>query len=458
MSMFRRRKRAVGSIIGASFLLLILITSFTYHQMFIKQASLVMDVQSEMRSFDNDREGESLIITSVTRTVSGYLSLSIENSGVTSSKIIWIGVFDESYDPVKQNWYSIDESIEPLETVTDVGDGVVPLEDGVKVTIQITTALGNIYYTIYPEQSSSEPGDERYIYTYESSDNHSPSQIGSHSFFSAMQSAPDGIFNTVTESSAGSTTVTLINAESFEGSWLPSSWSESPSWSRWNKEADQSYDGSYSADFDGLGGGRSGALESPVLDCSDANKITIDFWFYDGGTNDGEFLVEIYDGASWDLLIDLETISVNTVWVQYQTEIIDPQYHISNFQVRWRAYDLENGKQAYFDLVTIEKETPGDNYECDLELTWSDLDYSRNNEWLNIYCGAMATEDILVDVWNGSQWVNIISQLTPGWNTADISTYLDSSTFTIRLRDETPTGDSTQDNWDIDSIFLNLWD
>jgi hypothetical protein len=427
--------------------------------MFIRQASLVMDVQSEMRSFDSEKEGESLLITSVDRTVAGYLNLTIENNGITNSKIIWIGVFDESYDPVKQDWYSMDESVEPLETITGVGDGVVPLEDGVEVTIHVTTAHGNTYHTVYPEQSSPEPGDEQFIFDYQSSDDYPPNQNGTHSFFSAMQAPPDGIYNNITEVNSGaSSTVTLVNAESFEAVWLPSGWSENPSSSEWNKEADHSYDGSYSADFDGQTGDASGSLVSPVLDCSDAQKIMIHYWFRDGGTKEGEFLVDIYNGTSWNLLIDLDTISLNNQWVEHYTEITDSQYLNSNFQMRWRVDSLGNGKSACVDLVSIRKEVLSSNSVCDLEITWSDLDYSKDNEWLNIYCGRVGAENLFVDVWDGSQWINIFTHIIPGWNTVDVSLYLDTSDFTIRLHDETPTDDSVQDSWEIDSVFLNLWD
>jgi len=68
-----------------------------------------------------------------------------------------------------------------------------------------------------------------------------------------------------------------------------------------------------------------------------------------------------------------------------------------------------------------------------------------------------ATESLKVDVWTGSDWQNIFAQLTNGWNNASISSYLVSSTLTIRLKGNIETGDSNQDNWNIDSSVIHAW-
>ena len=53
-------------------------------------------------------------------------------------------------------------------------------------------------------------------------------------------------------------------------------------------------------------------------------------------------------------------------------------------------------------------------------------------------------------VWTGT-WVNLFASLNVGWNNATVSSYLTSSTFTIRFVGETETGDTTQDYWTIDA-------
>ena len=69
----------------------------------------------------------------------------------------------------------------------------------------------------------------------------------------------------------------------------------------------------------------------------------------------------------------------------------------------------------------------------------------------------MGAEDIRVDVWNGSSWTNLFTDLSTGWNNATVSSYLTSSTFTIRFKGSNETGDTTQDSWNIDATLLNGW-
>ena len=53
----------------------------------------------------------------------------------------------------------------------------------------------------------------------------------------------------------------------------------------------------------------------------------------------------------------------------------------------------------------------------------------------------MGDEDIIVDAWNGASWDTVFSDISPGWNNASITTWLTSSTFTIRFKDGSNLGD-----------------
>ena len=63
-----------------------------------------------------------------------------------------------------------------------------------------------------------------------------------------------------------------------------------------------------------------------------------------------------------------------------------------------------------------------------------------------------------MEVWDGTQYVPLIADVQPGWNSVDVSTYHTGSTFNIRFKDTTQLGDAVQENWEIDTLFLNLWD
>ena len=70
---------------------------------------------------------------------------------------------------------------------------------------------------------------------------------------------------------------------------------------------------------------------------------------------------------------------------------------------------------------------------------------------------AAPSENIRVDVWSGTAWQNLFTDLTSGWNNASVSSYLTSSTFTIRFKGSIETGDKTQDTWNIDAVLLHTW-
>lgn len=155
-----------------------------------------------------------------------------------------------------------------------------------------------------------------------------------------------------------------INNEGFEGSWPPSGWSESPGTSNWNRESDQVYQGTYSADFDGVtgSGGASGNLLSPTMNCSGSNvtAIYVRFWAYEDAADDGEYYLDYYDGSNWDQITRLDNVG-SGAWAQYSQKIVDSQYFKSNFQIRWRVVGLNNNEHVYVDVVnvTVERNESG---------------------------------------------------------------------------------------------------
>ena len=97
------------------------------------------------------------------------------------------------------------------------------------------------------------------------------------------------------------------------------------------------------------------------------------------------------------------------------------------------------------------------NYQLDLEVQWTNATYNLPNEELCIYGGTMGSENVQVDVWNGSIWHNLFTDLSSGWNNVSVTDYLVSSTFTIRFKGGTEAGDTSQDSWEIDCTLLHTW-
>lgn len=68
-----------------------------------------------------------------------------------------------------------------------------------------------------------------------------------------------------------------------------------------------------------------------------------------------------------------------------------------------------------------------------------------------------STEMIRVDLWTGSTWHNVFTDLADGWNNATVSSYVTSQNFTIRFKGDTESSDSERDTWQIDAVLLHSW-
>ncbi len=258
------------------------------------------------------------------------------------------------------------------------------------------------------------------------SDLDSSADKGTHRNFTAQQTGPNSVYDMLTEGNSGGLgNTTLIDAESFEGTWPPAGWTET---GYWNKDDSQAYDGSYSAYFDGSSG-RSGDLTTPDIDCSDADAIYVDFWYRDGGCEPNEFVLQYYDGFFWDTIYDLGATS-STQWLYYQVEVTDSQYFNSDFKIRWHTTTSYSNDDAYVDLVTVNKETDQTNCELDLEVQWTNVDYDETNEGLAIYVNTGSNSHSL-DATGGYMQ---IGNGTPNWGstTGTISFWIQWDTIADR--------------------------
>jgi len=125
----------------------------------------------------------------------------------------------------------------------------------------------------------------------------------------------------------------------------------------------------------------------------------------------------------------------------------------------WINTNYQNvvNNSAFISSGSEEIDAGDSDYDLDLELQWNNLDHNETYEELCIFCEEMDGENLALDVWSGSNWENLISDLNPGWNNVSISPYLDSSTLTIRFKDSIEFGDLNSDSWNIDAVLLHLW-
>jgi len=138
--------------------------------------------------------------------------------------------------------------------------------------------------------------------------------FGVHSNFSAQQQGPDLISDNLVEAAAGFSlhNLTFIDAESFESNWLPLEWSATGSW---NRVSNYTYHGNYAASYSGSTVPSSGALDTPNLNCSDADTIVIDFWYRYNNLDANQFLLQYYNGSSWNLIGNLSIATQEERWL-----------------------------------------------------------------------------------------------------------------------------------------------
>ena len=174
----------------------------------------------------------------------------------------------------------------------------------------------------------------------------------------------DGSYETFTEeASTILSNVTLVDAEGFEGVWVPSDWSAT---GNWMQENDYAYTGDYSADFDGNAENVSGYLTSASMNCSDANAIYVDFWWQDTDLEDDELVLEYYNGSAWNSIQDLNQLEAGNGWHHYTETVTDSQYFVSDFQVRWWANSVFTDRTACVDVVTVTKRINENIYSFDM--------------------------------------------------------------------------------------------
>jgi hypothetical protein len=276
--------------------------------------------------------------------------------------------------------------------------------------------------------------------------------VGTHSNFTAQQYGPDSINDTLTEENTGVFSNSTLLDDGFEAVDWDANWDAIAH--NWQEDNSIVHSGSASAFADY---GSSGYFTCDDLNASGASAIYVDFWYRLSNTETDDLVLYYYNGSVYDEISQIGGGTEGT-WLHYTEKVTDSQYFIPNFRIRFNA-----GNDAFEDIwvddVLIKKEIQSaDNYELDLEVRWTDLPYTLPNEELCIYAGTMGTEDIKVDVWNGSSWVNVISDMNASdWNNVTITSYLTSSNFTIRFKGGTETGDPSEDTWDIDVALIHVW-
>jgi nicotinamide mononucleotide adenylyltransferase len=430
LNSLRRDRRGVGSIIGATFVLLIIITGFIYYNLQFQATDEYNETLREMQELDQRRSNEALEILSVIFSL-GELNITVKNMGSNMAHLIWLGIFDETVTPNTQDYYLIDFYISPDETVTNVGNDTIPSFEGEERIIQIVTELGNTFSQSYPD---SEEEESEYDFVDAEGD---PPAIGTHSLFSAQQLGPDGIADELTEG--------IYDQEE----WMSLTGYEDPG-NEWLNENNAFDEDTMTAAMDDIPGND---IWSSYLVLTRAAMSSSKMRYYIGREDNyiDQVEIDVYNGSWVNVYSGAGTWDV---WANVSfTETTVTKMRFRFFNTNPSAVQRRIAYVYEADFLR----SPTIRYRLDLEVQWTSADYDETDEWLSIYGGTMGPEALQVDVWNDTDWVTVLTDLETGWNSVNVSSYLTSSTFKIRFRDTLQTDDLTQDSWEIDATFLRVW-
>jgi PKD repeat protein len=190
----------------------------------------------------------------------------------------------------------------------------------------------------------------------------------------------------------------------------------------------------------------------------DYNKTNEYLCIRTGSTDWGseDIRVDVWTGSWTNIILDLAPDTWNNISIS--TYLTSPTLTI-RFKGGTESKDA-NKDSWDIECSLVHVWSSETNYELDLEIQWTDVNYTRANEELCIKTGTIDAEDIKVYVWNAASlsWHLIFDDLSAGnWNNASVVDYLTSNTFTVRFLGGTETNDISQDSWQIDCALLHTW-
>lgn len=149
-----RRRRGIGSIIGAIFAALILLSGFTFYTITADVTNHYDKTKESMSEMDWNHNREKLTIKRLEITVATNLNVTVKNEGAVQSHLIWLGIFNKTVTPEDQDYQALNEYIEPGETKSLISSFTII--EGKKYVVQLVTELGNtIMSTFFPASDVS---------------------------------------------------------------------------------------------------------------------------------------------------------------------------------------------------------------------------------------------------------------------------------------------------------------
>jgi len=137
----RLHDKGVGSIIGAVFVALILLSGFAFYAIMQDVTQQYNNTISSMNSADWQRSQESIVIQQIAITSTNQLNVTLENNGSLQSHLIYLGIFNTTATPQNQTFQALNEYVQPGMSDNLISNFTVTA--GNNYLVQVVTALGN---------------------------------------------------------------------------------------------------------------------------------------------------------------------------------------------------------------------------------------------------------------------------------------------------------------------------
>jgi len=193
-----------------------------------------------------------------------------------------------------------------------------------------------------------------------------------------------------------------------------------------------------------------GSMLSQFINATDDKDFSISGDLQPGGSTSGNW--KLYFGAQNQLgtvirklngMLDeirISNVGRSTAW-------INTTYNCMNYQAGFRQIGTQ--------------ETRASNYRLDMEIQWTNVNYTSAHRELCIKTGTFSnSEDLEVRIWNSTDnsWDWIMNLTANQWNNVSLTSYLTASTFTVQFLDGIQSGDTIQDSWNIECSLVHTWE
>jgi len=514
-------KRGIGSIIGATFLVFILLSGFTFYILTVNINDGYTAVLQTMDQLDLQKKQENVEFVSISTTNEDKLNVTVKNAGSHQTQLIWLGIFDETVTPNTQEYHKMDVYINPAETLSNIPEENITILEGQERVIQLVTELGNTFNSNYPPREeatititgkncttthnpsqwnllgstqnvsgsvadlasndssyaifnsyySGTSTNTNHFVDNNSSNVDNSTNTGTHSNFTAVQYGPDLINDTLTEGNTGTTSLfEYYNTGDDDGG--------GGAWAGF--KLCQTFSSSTSFSIT--------SVKLLLYRIGNAGTVTVGIYATTGnpayptgsvltsGTTNGNTLPTASPYEWREITLTAYALQASTTYaivvqcsggnggnaVYWRDDSTSPTYGNGMYGRSLSSGSWDAGAQMDNTRDGMfEVWGASYSYQLNIEEQFTSVDTGAyTNKELCIFAGTWSTsETIKVDVWNttSTSWVTVIASLTKNAWNNVSIANLLTATVTIRFTDGTPSSDTVQDSWSIDATLLHLW-